>query len=248
MRFLPKMLAGVLSALLLATACVNTELDSIPSPQGHPLPLHRVLVLVDVGDIGTRLAAENAAAPEAPTAGVPDTTLGYVPATRTADPYAIQNQGTAVAVRGTGQSASRLTLPTVFLPSYRYLPPLEQWGQMTGVQKDSLLEADTVDAVMVIEPTGAGATETAYGSSTTKCTSVDATTGACRSTRTSSSGGTVAKPWLSTSIRVIAVDNKRILWSATANSGGGALSRYGVLAASVVTRAVKRLHADGFID
>ena len=248
MRCLPETLPSAIVALLLLAGCVSTELDSIPSPQGHPLPLHRILVLVDFGDIGTRLAAENAAAPQAPTTGVPDSALRYASATRTADPYAIQNQGTEVAAVGGAPSSSHLVRPTEFLPSYRYLPPLEQWGQMTGTQRDSLLTADTVDAVMVIEPTGAGATETAYGSSTTKCTSVDATNGACRSTRTSSSGGTVAKPWLSTSIRVIAVDNKRILWSATANSGGGALSRYGDLAASVVTRAVKRLHADGFID
>lgn len=50
------------AALLMGVACVRTNLDSIPTPQGNSAPLARVMVIVNVRDIGIRRTGEDAAA------------------------------------------------------------------------------------------------------------------------------------------------------------------------------------------
>jgi hypothetical protein len=155
-----------------------------------------------------------------------------------------------IGIRRAGEDAAvaqATTQGTQYLPSYRYLPPGEQWKLFTVVQKDSLYAANGIDGVMFVGATGSGTSETPYSSATAACTYRDAY-GNCNRASATATGGTITKPWMSTSVVVLAVPSRVQVWTATANSGGGATVGFARLMESVVSHAVGKLKSDGIAN
>jgi hypothetical protein len=106
-----------------------------------------------------------------------------------------------------------------------------------------------IDGVLVIQPTGSGATTTyvPQSSYTTGTATVHGNTVSGSSTTQTYGGYDVSKPWANYEATLYSTSDGKVAWYATAESTGNAFADWSDLINSVCGKTVNKLTADGLV-
>lgn len=120
--------------------------------------------------------------------------------------------------------------------------------QYSAAEVTAGLEANDIDATLVITPGRAGSKSghvpPTYTSGCTSWTS----SGGCQQVTTSSSGGySFSKPWEEFTAQMYDAKTGHVVWYATATTGGNAYASASTLVHSMAAKTVEKLKADGVV-
>jgi hypothetical protein len=130
-----------------------------------------------------------------------------------------------------------------FLPAYRVFFP----GQtFSASEVSAALERNRIDATLVLDPQESGTTSQCIPPSYSTSCVAWSPQGGCTQSRTApnSSGVTISKPWVSTSVSLFESRTGKSVWVASGFTGGNAFATTGTLLESIVGRIAAGLESD----
>ena len=134
---------------------------------------------------------------------------------------------------------------TRFVPSSGVLFPGRQYSQ---AELADVLREHRIDATLVITPGDAGASAGYVPPTYTSGCTVWTSTGGCQQVTTTTSGGyNYSKPWAQFTAQLYDVHSGRVVWYATATTGGNAYASANTLVRSMAAKTLERLGADRVI-
>ena len=120
--------------------------------------------------------------------------------------------------------------------------------QYTSEEMAATLREKQIDASLLIAA-GQQGTSSSYipPTFTSSCTVWNSSTGCQQATTTTSGGQAVQKPWAQFTAQLFDAHTGKVVWFATANTGGNAFASSTTLATSMANETLSRLRADGVI-
>ena len=221
----------VASATATVVGCAHTSMTSLPAPELRGRSLHSILVVAQIADLGLTLAMEDRF-------------------------YSTGMQQCTQEVRGMGigtdtpqadsATAACLKIHFQFVPSHTVFFPGRDYS---SEQVLAAMRQNRIDGTLVITLGEAGSAQSfvppAY---TTSCTSYDIYSGCSQTTTTFSGGYSYSKPWAQFSAKLFDAADGRVVWVATAFSGGNAFAQTADLVRSMADKTFERLLADKVIQ